>query len=38
LEFTFSIPIFPRIEVNAAKKADKKAYTIHIITSTLPTI
>jgi hypothetical protein len=26
----FSIPIFPRIEVRAAKKADKKAYIIHI--------
>jgi hypothetical protein len=29
-EFIFSIPIFAKIEVKAAKKADNNAYTIHI--------
>ena len=30
-EFIFSMPALARIEVNAAKRADNKAYTIHII-------
>ena len=31
LEFTPSIPILARMEVNAAKRADNKAKTIHIL-------
>jgi hypothetical protein len=32
-ELIFPMPAFARIEVNAANRADSKAYTIHIIPS-----
>ena len=35
LEFILSIPIFARMDVSAAKKADKSAKIIHILLSPL---